>query len=542
MNRLEKFFSMLVMGLTFCASAAATQPPRLFYSDLTSGPNTGGENNNGSIVTLVGKRFGTTQGTSTVTVGSGTVAAYLLWSDTKIAVAIGAAATTGNIVVHTANGDSNGVPFTIRAGNIYCVSTNGNDGNTGRFPSSCWLTLVHAKNTIAAGDIAYAENGVSATTLESSKAALVIASAGTSTAPNALVAYPGATVTIGSPILGNPPIRDGIRNTASTSSNWVIAGMVIRGIQALDLSTVDGWRVVNNEMTCPNGSTVSTIAGYEGFGCFTTDLATNLQSLGNYVHDTGTNCGSGCKEYHAVYFSTDSNHIEVGWNTIVPNPSGGATAGCRALQFFSSKGKDQFDLHVHDNLIHHAICDGINLATVNPTNGPVEAFNNVIYHVGTGPAPSGTESNYTCFNVASLTQIRKITGTVELYNNTMYDCGARLNADSGGLSVYTKGRLRNNIVRSINSEPYFTPNDGSCTLISGTNNLWFGAGAPPTCSSLTANLNSDPLFVNPPSDFHLQSGSPAIDSGVTISNLLTDFDGITRPQLTAFDLGAYEFF
>ncbi len=525
MSKQEKFFSILVMGLTFCASAAATQHPRLFYSDLTSGPNIGGENNNGTIVTLVGKRFGATQGTSTVTVGSGTVAAYKLWSDTKVAIAIGSAATTGNIVVHTTNGDSNGVPFTVRSGNIYCVSTGGNDSNTGQFPSSCWLTLVHAKNTIAAGDIAYAENGVSATTLDAFSSTLSIQSAGTSSSPKALVAYPGAAVTIGTPTIQYAARTPNI--SGGPFSNWVIAGMFMEGIEALDLSAVDGWRVVNNEMTCPNGSTPL------GFGCLQTDSTTNVQFLGNYVHDAGTNCGSGCKLYHAVYFSTNGNHIEAGWNTIIPK------GGCRALQFNSSKGKDQFDLHVHDNLIHDAICDGINFATVNPTNGPVEAFNNVIYHVGTGPAPSGIESNYTCFNVNGHSTKAP---NVEIYNNTMYDCGSRLNADSGGLSVYVPARLRNNIVRSINSEPYFTPNDGSCSLISGMNNLWFGTGAPPSCSSLTANLNSDPLFVNPTSDFHLQSGSPAIDSGVTLSNLLTDFDGITRPQLAAYDIGAYEFF
>jgi hypothetical protein len=41
-------------------------------------------------------------------------------------------------------------------------------------------------------------------------------------------------------------------------------------------------------------------------------------------------------------------------------------------------------------------------------------------------------------------------------------------------------------------------------------------------------------------DFHLQSSSPAKDAGVTISTLLDDLDGVTRPQGSAFDVGAYE--
>jgi len=40
--------------------------PVLFYSDLESGPNTGGENNHGAFVTVYGDGFGNTQGGSTV--------------------------------------------------------------------------------------------------------------------------------------------------------------------------------------------------------------------------------------------------------------------------------------------------------------------------------------------------------------------------------------------------------------------------------------------------------------------------------------------
>lgn len=38
----------------------------------------------------------------------------------------------------------------------------------------------------------------------------------------------------------------------------------------------------------------------------------------------------------------------------------------------------------------------------------------------------------------------------------------------------------------------------------------------------------------------LKEGSPAVDSGITIAGLTTDARGITRPQGTAYDSGAYE--
>ena len=97
-------------------------PPSLFFSDLESGPNTGGQNNKGVWVTIWGKGFGATQGTSTVTVGGGAVDNYPLWSDSKITFQLGAAAVSGSIVVNVAGiGSSNGLPLHRPAGqHLFC--------------------------------------------------------------------------------------------------------------------------------------------------------------------------------------------------------------------------------------------------------------------------------------------------------------------------------------------------------------------------------------------------------------------------------------
>jgi hypothetical protein len=53
----------------------------------------------------------------------------------------------------------------------------------------------------------------------------------------------------------------------------------------------------------------------------------------------------------------------------------------------------------------------------------------------------------------------------------------------------------------------------------------------------------DPLFLNvvtAPYDFHLRSGSPAIDSGAPVPGIAADFDGAPRPAGSGFDAGAYE--
>lgn len=552
-------------GLAIAEEQDSARAPRIFFTDLTSGPNTGGHNNNGTILTIYGKRFGDHRGNSSVTVGNGRVAEYLLWSDTKIAVAIGPAAATGNVVVETDDGgNSNGASFTVRSGNIYCVSATGNDTNAGTFPSSCWATLVKAKNTMLAGDISYALDGVTQASLDGAKATLFIKTSGAPGMPIALVAYPGAQVSIGIPTWGDPnnPIRDGVRvgSGSFNPSHWVLAGVFIQAIQALNFAgTSDDWRVIGNEMTCPNGSAempppYTADVGFEGFGCATSGNLTNLVFFGNHVHDTGTNCSAGltsnggngddaCKLYHAVYWSTDSNHLNIGWNKIVPN--GG---GCRALQFHSSSGHDQFDLLVHDNIIHDSVCDGVNFATVDPSQGPVQAYNNVIYNAGMGPDPGGEFGDYACIYSADITNAGGLgIGLIEIFNNTVYNCGSRPSSSSSGAFVKNGAistlimDLRNNITEQTlasdgTPENYVAGPTGQMT---GTTNLWFGAGAAP--AGFANNLSADPRFASlKKHNFHLKHNSPAIDAGVTIPGLLTDLDGITRPQGQAFDLGAYE--
>ena len=53
----------------------------------------------------------------------------------------------------------------------------------------------------------------------------------------------------------------------------------------------------------------------------------------------------------------------------------------------------------------------------------------------------------------------------------------------------------------------------------------------------------DPLFVSIANrDFRLQLGSPVIDAGTDLSAYFTtNKDGTTRPQGSAWDIGAYEY-
>jgi hypothetical protein len=512
---MKKLFYAAVWIAVFCVSALAqTQTPRVIFSDLQSGPNSGGLNSKGAIVTVYGFGFGVSRGTSSVTIGGAAADNYLLWSDTKISFQLGSAAVSGNIVAHIAGTDSNGTAFTVRPGRIYFVSPTGNDANAGT-AAAPWHSVVKAKNTVVAGDIIYLMNGVNETGLESSSATLALAKSGSASLPIAIVAYPGATATIGSATGQQYGIR-----TTSASSYWILAGLTLRGsFSALNVANSSNWRVVGNDISCPNGSGSGACADFSG--------VTSMSVYRNRVHDVGSTTSTSLKLYQGVLFDAGSNGIDFGWNEITNVRS------CRALQFSSDTGK-LYNLTVDNNLIHDSRCDGINFATVDPALGAVRAYNNVIYRTGTGPAPGGLESNYACINVGAAGS-----AAVLLQNNTLYDCGRRANGDSGAISASAAVTVVNNIiVAATTGEKYLAPNSLT-TRFSGSNNLFYGAGAAPAFS--TASVHADPRFADPANaNFQLLSGSPAIDHGAS-TGITRDALQALRPSGAAYDMGAYEF-
>lgn len=538
-------FCFLFLGLS--SAFAQSAPPTIFYTDLTSGPNSGGESVSGfagAYVTLYGNDFGNSAPTITLNgqnclrlVGAPTP---YLWYQRQV-VQLGTGCSSGGFVVVTSAGSSNSVSFSVRPGNILCVKVGGSDSNSGTFASGCWATVPHAAHTIGAGDIAYIGNGVVQSGIDDYGASIATKSAGTAGNPIALVGYPGATATIGSANNGwairSPQISGG------PFSHWVFANLTLIGHDSLEANSVDDWRIVANNASCPNGNSQD--------ACFHGSQATNTVWYGNYVHDSGTNCtpSGDCKEYHAVYMSTDTNHVQMAWNDVNPDPNNTGQAGCRAIQFNSSplgggSGLDQYDLHVHDNLVRNAICDGINFNTVNADAGTVEAYNNVIYHVGKGPDPTGGQANYTCFNIGSASTH---TNPVLIYNNTMYDCGGRGSSgdsDVGMFSAYIKIRIYNNIIYQSNSGvPYLSVTTATycSSAFSGSNNDWYGAGAKPSCVGTSGDQsNVNPQMTNPSvANFTLTSSSPLIGAGTTAQRPVYDYAGLIRPSPPS--IGAQEY-
>src|SRR5689334_9266982 len=70
-----KSFVLFILSLLLALPLSA-QPPRIFFSDLESGPNIGGQSNHGVWVTIWGKGFGAERGKSSVTIGGGAAGGF----------------------------------------------------------------------------------------------------------------------------------------------------------------------------------------------------------------------------------------------------------------------------------------------------------------------------------------------------------------------------------------------------------------------------------------------------------------------------------
>lgn len=180
-----------------------------------------------------------------------------------------------------------------------------------------------------------------------------------------------------------------------------------------------------------------------------------------------------------------------------------------------------------------------------------KVWNNVIHHVGD----------------AGIRQSVRRPGegypANEYYHNTIYaikkdgfqlDYAGSESSPSEGPSI-----IKNNIVMDaaqhqiafqsavaethiIDNNLYYDSTGSKIGLWSGGSTLDF-AGWKAACGCDQNSLNADPVFVTTgvTPDLQLQTSSPAKDTGVTIGSITTDLLGMTRPQGSAYDMGAYEF-
>lgn len=125
-----------------------------------------------------------------------------------------------------------------------------------------------------------------------------------------------------------------------------------------------------------------------------------------------------------------------------------------------------------------------------------------------------------------------------VYNNTIYDMRGSTSGASG-IDVASNTTAKNNIMANI------TGGGALINTATGTIPSTVSDNLCPTASTGCSVVNNSPttIFVNAAGgDFHLKSGSPAINQGVDLGTPFNiDYALTSRPIGPAWDMGAYEF-
>jgi len=372
----------------------------------------------------------------------------------------------------------------------YYVSTTGNDSNPGT-QASAFRTLNRGVSALRAGDTLLVRGGTYA------EGFLNNIPSGTSwTNTVRIAAYPGETVWMKPTtdyyvihLYGNQQYIefDGI----NLDSRGVHGGMRVEETANAHPHHI---RFQNAEVLGgPDGS----VDGLQGPIAIILSASVN-NSIGSNEFRNLTIHGGGDPGdmYYGFYINSNSNLIE--GNNIYD------VAGA-AIQIYSSYGTSTNNNIVRNNVIHD-----ISRSMDNRTYGIILAsgsgnlaYNNVIYNL-------------------SLTQavgIRSYSNANQIYNNTIYNVT--------GWGIQTQPEATNTVVRN------------NVAYRNGTNFFDAGSG---TVASNNSFDGTNPQFANPTGgDFHLQSGSALRDTGVTLSTVSVDVDGVPRPQGSSYDIGAYEF-
>ena len=626
--------------------------PLILFTDITSGPTTGGENNNGIYLSIFGKNLGNSGLGTTVKVylnnvevikylvgmdpvartplASGTIGASKGRPDIQqITVQVGSVGGAANLAVLpirvAVNGvdavNPNNLTFTVNAGNIFFVNnltgvdtTGTTTGGTFSAPfrlvqnsgaSSAPPFAINPASTdgawgrVRAGDfIVMRGTGTPWTDIgldsyffrAANKSGCPVGTkcaegGGTTSGPITLMGYPGEDVFINNFYAGtaanlandcapggvegssDSPVIGAISSANSTNGSagfgWYINVVNLRVEGGNDDGVVNqqafgnNWRVVNNELTAStavnnmcerSGGVVGA-----GFGSFW---------VGNHIHDimqgTVPTTDAKPRQNHAIYIGDDPSAgtaapYEIAYN-LMENITGG-----NGFQIHVGGGSSGVanNVNLHHNIIHDVMKHGINIAD-GAQNGIVIS-NNVIYNTFLAGIRFGGTS---------------YVSNLKLYNNTFYNTNTFGTTNYAGIlnemnAAPSQFDIRNNI---------FVPHTGtlySWDFNSGafddpasavaTNNLWFGGtnyingsgtqtGTPASTFS-TTSVATSPVFVSttPGSEnLRLQTTSNAKDAGTGIAAVAAVVvddndvaDGsltrITRPQGSAYDIGAYEF-
>jgi parallel beta-helix repeat protein len=380
----------------------------------------------------------------------------------------------------------------------FYVATTGNDANNGTSPALAKLTVTAGCALLAGGDTLIIGAGTYNEGILDN-----VPSGASWGAPTTIQAATGTTVWLaptGGSGYANVVLFDGAQqfiqflNINLDATRGITQGCVyLRGWSGGNPNHI---RFNGGECIGPTNGVIN--EGTAAFSCF--ELTSEVGGLtgGNELLNlTVHGCGDS-GDYSAAFNVQTSDNLISNCNAY------DSSGNCIVIQnvSFGINNNIVRNTLVHDVSRSPAFSSGIFLG---PGTGS-QIYNNVIYNLSVSGGGN-----------AALLVATGGSDAAAIYQNTVTAnamIGIHLSSGSGGTVV------ENNI--AYGNTPNNLVDDASSTL---TTNL----------------VGVNPVFVNPSgNNFQLTVGSPAIDAGTT-NAYTTDILGVTRPQGSAFDIGAYEF-
>lgn len=409
------------------------------------------------------------------------------------------------------------VVSSLSAATFY-VSPQGRDGQSGSLQKP-WLTLQHAVDAIKPGDTILVQSGT--------YAGCRIGLAGTATAPKTLMAAPGALVLVNKPGAKNKhnSVIE-IENFSATVSDWIVSGFEVASSPkyGIDARVTERITIQNNHV---HNSVLT--------GIFTA-FSNHVLIQNNETDHNGE---------HGIYQSNSSAYPTIRGNRSHHNASAGihmngdisqqpgdglvqfATVENNVIWENGAKGGsgincDGVDSSIfRNNLLYNNHASGISLYAIDGAHG---SSYNKVYNNTIVMAPN---SRFVV-NIPDDGIVAAPVGNV-VENNILYT------PDSFHGSILIAGPSVSGFQSDYNVVVNHFSDDGGNSSISIAN--WQALGFDQhSIVSTPAQLFVDPANQN----YMLKAGSPAIDAGISLPDVLTDINGLSRPQGLAYDIGCYE--
>jgi hypothetical protein len=428
-------------------------------------------------------------------------------------------------------------------GMTYYVSPTGSDSNNGTSQTSAWATIQHAANIVQPGDTATVLAGTY-------NERVSVSSSGQNGKPITFQVPAGVTATMqGFEVNANFIQIVGFDITNNNQTDETAWGIYLIGSN----NTVSGNNIHD---LCAEGIYVSGNGNANSTG-----TANNIISHNSFIRDEMAG-GQIEGQNNLVAYNTVSGTLQY-----PPNCYSRDGADADGFRFFGNG-------HVfRSNTIENIPVPG---SQYNP-NPHTDCFQswgpatNMTFDSNwcQWPAP-GTSSSGGSNHIGMVENFAGTVNNLLFMNNVFVNMYQGLLVDgSGGSSNITGLRFYNNTVDNVTQEGvtliadapaaqiinnifcnvgaggdnYLSVDSTSSNFTAVDNDMWMSNDSMPgTYGSNATSINENPQFVNLSTlNFHLSASSPMIDAGQTLSQVTHDYDGVSRPQGGAYDIGAFEY-